>query len=150
MTHHILHSHTVIVCSHQPGRKAATCSADPPHILAWSNLLLFFGARAPGVTNTQHVHSTIRPAHLCKSTRMLGRRLSFWAPNFASALTAAGRENREASEVQALHTNRFSQQTRSTVHMVVPKFQLERLSRPCHKFVKDMERLNYFCIFKKK
>lgn len=32
--------------------------------------------------------------YLCKSTRMLGRRFSFWAPNLAKALTAAIMEHK--------------------------------------------------------
>jgi len=40
---------------------------------------------------------------------MLGRRFSFWAPNFASALTAAREENREMSEGLKLSANTFSQ-----------------------------------------
>lgn len=40
---------------------------------------------------------------------MLGRRFSFWAPNFANALTAARREKMEESEVLKLYANTFPQ-----------------------------------------
>lgn len=56
----------------------------------------------------QGTRSGLSPAHLCRSTRMLGRRLSFWAPNFARALTAAGEESRGTEEGLMPFTQRQS------------------------------------------
>lgn len=42
-------------------------------------------------------------SYLCRSTRMLGRRFSFWAPNFAKALTAAIMEHKMKQHEYWLH-----------------------------------------------
>ena len=45
-------------------------------------------------------------SYLCRSTRMLGRRFSFWAPNFAKALTAAIIEHKIKQHEYWLHRDK--------------------------------------------
>lgn len=60
-------------------------------------------------------YGAVRTLHtyLCKSTRMLGRRFSFWAPNLARALTAAATKH---SSGQCQHWLLTLRQQASTVY----------------------------------
>lgn len=95
----------------QPSPDSSTGMLWQPQCKFWPGLtlLLLWSQTTQCHQQAQHMHSTAIPTHLCKSTKMLGRRFSFWAPNFASALTAARELKREMSEVLKLYANTFSQ-----------------------------------------
>lgn len=79
-------------CHFPPPLILSALFLDPTMHLIWyseelySAIWQFLLKKTPPHQKRKKGHSF---TYLCKSTRMLGRRFSFWAPNLAKALTAA-------------------------------------------------------------